>query len=126
MPATLTEAGDVMIEAAAQYKCRTEKITIDNTDTDHKTITIQESLRLVHEDGSMGKGPIVQMAHGYAISEPAIAQFVWNGLTLLDVFSWIQAWATTQNLKDAQTLVDMIVPPGQAPVADPLAPDGGG
>jgi hypothetical protein len=118
MPATVNANGDVIVEASASYKARLEVMTIDNTNTDNKVITLLQSLRLVAADGTMGEKPILTFPHGFTL--PELMELEFDGITFLQVMTWIQKWAISVNIADADQMVALLTP--VAPVA-PVEPE---
>ncbi|OPZ66046.1 MAG: hypothetical protein BWY85_00213 [Firmicutes bacterium ADurb.Bin506] len=120
MPATLNANGDVIVEAQASYKARLEVMTIDNTDTNNKVITLLQSLRLVAADGTMGAKPILLYPHGFTLAELVGLEF--DGITFLQVMTWIQKWAISVNMADADKMVALLTP-APPPVVEPAPGD---
>lgn len=116
----LTADGDVVIDTSAKYKCRVEQIIIDNSNPDRKVITIAESLRILAPDGTMGTIPVVTSNHGFTPEE--LASVVIDGLTFLQVMTWIQKWAIGVNLADAASMAEALIPKSPASNEEPVAP----
>lgn len=116
--------GDLIVDVAATFKSRTERLEIDNTDPDNKLVILHQSLRTVQEDGKTGTKPLVKYAHSFTI--PELMDYTWNGITFMHVFGFIQAWATEHNIADAQVMVDMLLPPVSTPSIEEPLTDGYG
>lgn len=118
MSVTLTPEGDVVVDMATLYKCRSEEIIISNADTSNKLIILVEGLRMLAPDGTMGSSPVIRYTHGFTL--PELMGITIGGVTFLQVMTWIQTWAAGVNLEDAPKLADQLVPKSSTVVETPV------
>jgi hypothetical protein len=109
MPASIDQNGDVIIDLTGiKFKVRTEHIVINNRDTDNKTITLDQSMRTMDADGNMGANPLTRLQH--TVTPADIVGITIDGITGLQVFTWIQKWATGVNLAEADEVLATVMP----------------
>jgi hypothetical protein len=90
-------ADDIFLQLPAIVKARTEEIVIRNQDPTAKRVDLYQSLRPMR-DGIMGD-PIKHFIRSVPIDND-LCSIVIDGITGLQVMTWISIWAAGINAED--------------------------